>query len=120
MKQPYPDHPITVELGTRRVRVLFNGFVVADTIRALELREAGHAMVRYIPREDADMRLLRRSDHETHCPYKGEASHFTIVADGREAENAVCSYEHPFRPVAAIAWHLAFYPDRVDAIEVLG
>jgi uncharacterized protein (DUF427 family) len=70
-----------------------------------------------IPRSDADMSLLKRTDHQTHCPYKGDASYFSIVADGRSAENAVWSYEQPFPAVDEIKEYLAFYPDRVDAIE---
>ncbi len=117
MKQPGPDHPITLEENPRRVVVRFAGRVVADTTRALTLREASYPLVQYVPREDAEMALLRRTGHATHCPYKGDASYYTIAADGRAAENAVWSYEAPFPAVAAISGHLAFYPDRVDAIE---
>lgn len=62
-------------------------------------------------------RLLKRTDHQTHCPYKGDASYFSIVVDGHSAENAVWSYEQPFPAMAEIKDHLAFYPNRVDAIE---
>jgi uncharacterized protein (DUF427 family) len=74
--------------------------------------------VQYIPRADVDMALLTRSDHTTHCPYKGDASYFSIPAGGDRAENAVWSYETPHEAVAAIAGHVAFYPNRVEAIEV--
>ena len=117
MKLPGPDHPITIEPTPGRVRVLLGGQVVADTGRALTLREAGYPAVQYIPREDAEMALLRRSSRTTHCPYKGTASYFGIEAGGRRAEDAVWSYEQPYPAMAAIADHLAFYPDRVDAIE---
>ncbi len=71
----------------------------------------------YIPRDDADMNLLTPSNHRTHCPYKGDASYFSIAADGRSSQNAVWSYEQPFPAMTEIKDHLAFYPDRVDAIE---
>ena len=113
------DHPITIEPNRKRVRVLFNGRVVADTNRALTLREATLPAVQYIPREDADMSLLERTAHKTHCPYKSDAAYYTIRAGGRAAENAVWTYEDPYPAVAAIKGHLAFYPDRVDRIEEL-
>jgi uncharacterized protein (DUF427 family) len=117
MKIPGPDHPITVEPNTKRVRVVFNGRVVADTTRALTLREASLRPVQYIPRDDADMRLFARSAHATHCPYKGDAAYYSLTVDGRTAENAVWTYEAPYPAMAPIKDHLAFYPDRVDRIE---
>ena len=95
------------------------GKVVADTTRALTLREASLPPVHYIPREDADMALLTRTEHVTHCPYKGNASYFTVSATGRTAENAVWRYEQPFPAMAEIAERLAFYPERMDRIEEL-
>jgi uncharacterized protein (DUF427 family) len=117
MKLPGPDHPITVTPRGKRVRVTFGGKVVADTTRALSLKEASYPPVLYIPRADADMSLLEATAHSTHCPYKGDASYFSISAGGRTAENAVWSYEQPFPAMAEIKDHLAFYPNRVDAIE---
>src|SRR5258708_4957744 len=102
MKLPGPDHPITIESNPKRVRVIWNGRVVADTTRALTLREASLRAVQYIPRQDADMALLARSTHSTHCPYKGDASYFSLSADGHAKENAVWTYETPFPAVAAI------------------
>lgn len=118
MKQPGPDHPIAISRNGRRVRVTFAGRTIADTTRALTLTEARYPAVYYVPREDADMALLTRTAHASHCPYKGDASYFSISVDGRTAANAVWSYEAPFPAVAAIKDHLAFYPDRVDEIEV--
>lgn len=118
MRQPGPDHPIAISQNGGRVRVTFAGRTIADTTRALALKEARYPSVYYIPRKDADMALFQRSAHMTHCPYKGDASYFTISAGGRTAENAVWSYEAPFPAVAQIKDHLAFYPDRVDRIEV--
>jgi uncharacterized protein (DUF427 family) len=90
------------------------GKTVADTRAALTLKEASYPPVQYIPREDANMSLLVRSDHKTHCPYKGDASYFSMPG----APNAVWSYETPYPAVKEIAGHLAFYPNRVDSIEV--
>lgn len=117
MKTPGPDHPITIESNPKRVRVVCNGRVIADTRRALTLREADYPPVQYIPRADIDMTLLKRTAHTTHCPYKGDASYFGVEADGRVSENAAWSYEAPFPAVAAIKDHLAFYPSRVGGIE---
>jgi len=117
MKTPGPDHPITISRNGRRVRVRFAGRTIADTTRALTLKEAHYPPVHYIPRADADMSAFTRTAHHTHCPYKGDASYFTLAAGGRSAENAVWSYEQPFPAVAEIKEYLAFYPNRVDAIE---
>jgi uncharacterized protein (DUF427 family) len=83
------------------------------------MRETTLPPVQYIPREDADMSLLRRTAHSTHCPFKGDAAYYSIEANGRRAENAVWTYEEPYAGVTAIKGHLAFYPDRVDRIEEL-
>jgi uncharacterized protein (DUF427 family) len=117
MKLPGPDHPITIEPNRKRVRVLFNGRVVADTTHALTLREASLRPVHYIPRADADMALFARTAQSTHCPYKGDAAYYSLSVDGRTAENAVWTYEAPFPATAAIKEYLAFYPARVDRIE---
>lgn len=117
MKEPGPDHPISIENNPRRVRVSFAGQTVADTRRALTLREKGYRPVHYVPRADVEMSALQATSHRSHCPYKGDASYFTIAANGRSSENAVWSYEQPFPAVSGIKGHLAFYPSRVDAIE---
>lgn len=117
MKEPGPDHPISIERNPNRVRVRFAGQIIADTQRALTLAEAGYRPVFYIPREDVEMTALEASSHRSYCPYKGDASYFTISADGRRAENAVWTYETPFPAVSPIAGYLAFYANRVDAIE---
>jgi uncharacterized protein (DUF427 family) len=119
IKIPGPDHPITVTPQGGHVTVRAGGQVIADTGRALSLKEASYPQVFYIPREDANMDLLSRIDHNTYCPYKGDASYFTVTAGGLVRENAVWSYENPFPAVAEIREHLAFYPNKVDAIEEL-
>jgi uncharacterized protein (DUF427 family) len=117
MKLPGPDHPITITPNAKRVRVSFGGQTIADTTKALTLQEASYPAVLYIPRADAKMDLLKKTDNATHCPYKGDASYFSIQADGKTAENAVWSYEQPFPAMAEIKDYLAFYPNRVDKIE---
>ena len=117
MKQPGPNHPITIARNANRVRVVFGGQLIADTTRALTLRETGYAPVHYIPRADVTMSLLKPTAHASHCPYKGDANYFSISAEGRTADNAVWSYERPFPTMAEIAGYLAFYPTRVDKIE---
>jgi uncharacterized protein (DUF427 family) len=119
LKLPGPDHPITIAPAGARIRVSFAGKVVADTTRALILEEANHAPVFYIPREDADMSAFSRSEHRTYCPYKGHAGHFTLDVSGQRAENAAWTYEQPYPAVREIEGRLAFYPKRVDQIEVL-
>jgi uncharacterized protein (DUF427 family) len=115
---PSADHPIAVEPATSRVVVTVGGKKVADTRSALVLREASYPPVYYVPRGDADQSLLERTDHHTYCPYKGEASYFSITA-GDRGTNAIWTYEAPYAAVAAIKDHLAFYPDRIDALEEL-
>ncbi len=117
---PGPDHPIAITPNQGRVRVRLGGEVVADTTRALRLQEAGHPPVLYVPREDARMERFTRTARRTHCPYKGDASYYSIEAGGRGAEDAAWSYEAPYPAVAPIAGHLAFYPGRVDVIEEPG
>ena len=78
--------------------------------------EAGYA-VQYIPRRDVDMTALARSDHTTYCPYKGDCAYFSIPAGGGRSINAVWTYETPYAAVAAVKHRVAFYPERVDAIE---
>ena len=119
MKLPGPDHPITIAPADARVRVSFAGKVIADTIRALVLKEASYAPVFYIPREDVDMSVFSRSEHKTYCPYKGDANHFTLDGSGKNAQNAAWSYEQAYPAVLEIEGRLAFYPKRIDQIEVL-
>ena len=117
IKIPGPDHPITIERNLKRVVVSIGGTVLADSRDALILREADYPAVQYIPREDVEMTLLERSAHATYCPYKGDCAYFSIPSGGKRAINAVWTYEAPYDAVEAIRNHLAFYPDRVDAIE---
>jgi uncharacterized protein (DUF427 family) len=119
MKIPGPDHPISIERNAGRVVVTVAGRIVADTRKALTLHELSYPPVQYIPRKDVDMTLLARRDHATYCPYKGDCAYYSIPLGGERSNNAVRSYEAPYAAVAAIEGYLAFYPDRVDAIEEL-
>ncbi len=118
MKLPGPDHPITITANPKRVRVTADGVVIADTTRALTLKEARYPAVQYVPRQDANMELLARTERTTHCPYKGDANYFSIKANGKTLDNATWTYETPFPAMTEIANHLAFYPDKVKIEEV--
>ncbi len=118
-KIPGPDHPISIAPEGRRVTVRFAGQVVAETNRALALKEASYPPVLYIPRGDAVLAHFAATEKRSYCPYKGDCSYFTLRAGGQAAENAVWSYERPYDAVKQIAGHLAFYPDKVE-ISVAG
>jgi uncharacterized protein (DUF427 family) len=117
VKIPGPDHPITIEPASKRVLVRSGDKVIADTVHALFLREAKYPAVQYIPRNDVDMSALVRSETTSYCPYKGEASYFSIPSGGGRSVDAVWSYEAPHDAVAEIKDYLAFYPDRVEGIS---
>ena len=118
VKLPGPDHPITIEMSRSRVLVSVASIGIADSKNALILREANYAPVLYIPRKDADMSRLTRTEHATYCPYKGECSYFSIPIGGAKSINAVWTYEKPYAAVAEIEGHLAFYRDRIDSMEI--
>lgn len=118
VKIPGPDHPITIRPQGGRVVVTAGGRVIADSTRALTLQEASYPAVQYIPRDDVDMSQLARTTHASYCPYKGDASYYSIPAGGPRADNSVWTYEHPHDAMTQIAGYLAFYPDRVDGIDI--
>jgi uncharacterized protein (DUF427 family) len=118
MKLPGPDHPITITHNPKRVRVMAGAIVIADTTKALSLKEARYPAVQYVPREDTNMALLERTERVTHCPYKGDASYYSIKANGKTLDNAIWTYETPFPAMTEISGHLAFYPDKVKIEEV--
>ncbi len=111
----HPEHRITTRPAGVRVQVSVKGEVIADTRDAVELREASYPVVYYVPRKDVKMERLARTAHTTYCPFKGNASYFSLAGG---PENAVWSYEQPYDEVSVIKDHLAFYPDKVDAISV--
>jgi len=107
---------LVIKPAAVRVRITFNGEVVADSRDAVRLDEGDYPPVYYVPRKDVKMERLIRTSHTTHCPHKGDATYFSLC-NGRTARNAVWSYEQPLEQVKAIKEHLAFYPDKVDAID---
>jgi uncharacterized protein (DUF427 family) len=115
---PGPDHPITVTPNPARVVVTVAGKVVADTRRALTLQESTYPAVQYVPIDDVDRSLLERTDTATYCPFKGDASYYSIPVGGERSVDAIWVYESPYDAVAEIKDHVAFYPDRVDSIDV--
>jgi uncharacterized protein (DUF427 family) len=113
-KIPGPDHPITVEPTSARVVVRVGGRILADTDKALTLREASYPAVQYVPLAEIDRDAIRHTETHTCCPYKGEASYYTIATADGELTDAIWSYAEPYHAVADIARHAAFYPDRVE------
>jgi uncharacterized protein (DUF427 family) len=118
VKIPGPDHPITITPTRGLVTVTLNGKRVASTREALTLKEAAYPAVQYIPRKDVDMTQLQRTSHQTYCPYKGDCAYYSVPAGSERSVNAVWTYEAPYAAVAEIGGLLAFYPDRVDSIEI--
>jgi uncharacterized protein (DUF427 family) len=118
MKLPGPDHPITLEPSRQRVRAAFQRHVIADTDDAILLREAGYPPVYYFPIHDVEMSFLARTDHSTYCPYKGDASYWSIYMDGELGENAVWAYEDPYPAAAAVRGRVAFDPRAVEVYEI--
>ena len=114
----HPDYRVDFEPCAEHVRVTFNGEVVADSRRARVMKETAQAPVYYVPRDDVRMDLTTRTDHHSYCPFKGEASYWTLGVGGRSAENALWSYEEPYPEIANIKDYVAFYADRVDGIVV--
>lgn len=110
----FPDYRVDLVPGHERVQVSFGGEVIADSARPLQVRETKHDEVLYFPREDVSFEHLVRTEHTSFCPFKGEASYWTLRVAGRESENAVWSYEDPFDEVAGLKDYIAFYPDRVQ------
>ena len=116
--EPTAEHPITVAPTNRHVTVRVNGEVVADTDAALTLQEASYPAVHYIPLGDVNQSLLRRTDTATYCPFKGDASYYSVTTSaGDTVDDVIWTYEQPYPAVVAIAGHVAFYPDRT-VIEI--
>jgi uncharacterized protein (DUF427 family) len=111
----HPEHHVDLAREPQRVQVVFNGEKIADSSNVITVKETGHDPVYYFPRQDVQMQRLVRSDHHTHCPFKGEASYYSLSND-RPAKNAVWSYERPYDEVLEIKGRLAFYPENVHFI----
>jgi len=111
--EPGPDHPITIHPGTSHVTVMSGSTLIAETDRALELREANYPPVLYVPFADVDQQRLRANNQHTYCPYKGEASYYDILPGEGDLAGAVWYYPDPYDAVEAIRGRVAFYADRV-------
>lgn len=114
IKEPTADHPITITPTNGRVQVRVNGEVVADTRAALGLAESSYAVVQYIPLGDVNPAVLTCTTTRTYCPYKGEASYYSVTTGDATVEDAIWTYQEPYPAVAAIAGHVAFYPNKAD------
>jgi uncharacterized protein (DUF427 family) len=113
--EPTAEHPITINPTGQHVVVRINGDIVADTDRALKLQESTYPAVQYIPFEDVVQDRLTRTDSSTYCPFKGEAAYYSVTtASGDTVDDAIWFYEQPYPAVAAIAGHVAFYPDKAE------
>jgi len=114
----HPDHSVDLERQGKGVRVTFNGTTIAESDHAITVKETGYDPVYYLPRDSVRMESLARTEHHTHCPFKGEASYFSLTVNGRTADNAAWSYEQPYDEVRDLRNYIAFYPKKVDAIEI--
>ena len=110
------DH-IKIRPAPGKYVIRADGAVIGESARALELTEGSYQPVIYVPREDVAMALLDASEHQTTCPWKGQASYYSIVTGSRVLKDAVWSYEDPIDGMAQIAGHLAFYTDRVTVVR---
>lgn len=113
-----PAHTVRLKANLNRVRAMFGGHVIADTNHALTVLETGCDPVQYFPREDVEMGFMGKTSHHTHCPYKGDASYFTLTMHGEIVENAAWSYESPLPNALALKDYIAFYPDKVEVYEL--
>jgi uncharacterized protein (DUF427 family) len=113
--EPTAEHPITIDPTGQHVVVRVNGDIVADTHRPLQLQESTYPAVQYIPLEDVVPGVLTRTDTNTYCPYKGEAAYYSVITTGgNTVDDVIWFYEQPYPAVAAIAGHVAFYPDKAE------
>jgi uncharacterized protein (DUF427 family) len=112
--EPTAEHPITINPTGKRVVVRVNGEIVADTNDALQLQESTYPAVQYIPFKDVAQNKLSRTDTSTYCPFKGDASYYSVTTGDGMVDDAIWFYEQPYPAVAAIAGHAAFYPDKAE------
>jgi uncharacterized protein (DUF427 family) len=113
-----PEHRVDLHPESRRVRVSYGGTVVADTTNALRVEETGHGPVMYIPAKDMRLDLMKKTEHNTYCPFKGTASYWTLSVGDGSSENAIWGYETPYDEVTKLAGYYAFYGNRVGGIEI--
>ena len=113
-KLPGPDHPITLTPSSSHIVVTVGDRVVADSSGALEMQEASLSPVFYVPLTDVDQTVLEPSETTSYCPYKGEASYYSVKTPDGVVKDAIWFYESPYDAVGQIIDHVAFYPDRVQ------
>jgi uncharacterized protein (DUF427 family) len=118
IKIPGPEHPITVKPTPGRVVVGVNGVIIADTTAALTLQESTYPAVQYVPLADVKPELLQRTETSTYCPFKGDASYYSLTLPDGELTDVIWTYEQPHEAVSAIAGHAAFYTDRVEMVVI--
>ena len=104
----HAGYRVVIAPSPKRIRAVFNGEVVADSTRALVMQETRLPWVYYFAREDVRMDLLARTDHRTNCPFKGNASYWTLTVADRSAANAVWSYEGAFDEASRVKDYVAF------------
>jgi uncharacterized protein (DUF427 family) len=115
VRLPDATHPIAIRPTGSHVTVRVADVTVADTDRALSLAEASYPVVQYIPLEDVDQGLLHRTATQSYCPYKGDASYYSVTApDGATEADIAWAYEEPYDAVKEIAGHVAFYANRAE------
>ena len=120
VKIPGPDHPITIAPTMERVLVRVGEHVIAASDTALTLSEAGYAPVQYVPIGDVDTTLIERSETETYCPYKGDATYYAISLPAAKIKDAIWTYVSPYDAVSEIAGHVAFYDGKEGITVQLG
>ncbi len=118
--EKYPDHTVTLEPVTGSVRIEVLGQTIAETVAAIWLNESRYPPVVYVPRGDVRFGLLRDSDTTTYCPFKGAARYWSLQVGDDFIGDVAWGYDSPYDEVAALADHVAFYPDRVGAILLEG
>jgi uncharacterized protein (DUF427 family) len=109
-----PGHTVTITPADLHVEVHVDGVKVAETDHPALLEETGMPTRYYLPREDVRMDLMRATSFTTQCPFKGDASYWTLELDGKVHDGIVWTYETPIPAAAGIAGLLSFYNDRVD------
>lgn len=116
-----PEHRVDIHPDTKHLRVTFGGAVIADSRETLRIEETGHGPVHYFPEKDVRADLLKKTAHSTHCPFKGDASYWTIEVgnggDVKRSENAVWGYQTPYDEMTRLSGYYAFYASRVDSID---
>lgn len=113
-----PNYSLKIVPAMKYVKVTFCGQTIAESRNTLMMSERSHGPVYYFPKADVHFEMLEKSDYSSHCPFKGDASYWSILGAGRREKNAVWSYENPYDEVTEIAGTMAFYASKVDSIEV--